>query len=141
MDCGATTGFASSSAIDSLQQDGPEMIDADSLARSQIHGVMVGDGKVTRPKFKINVKPDIYHTDKVEVVFVVSNIKDNHTPVIVGMGYFVRNRIVCDFESGRIVYRDHQEKVYTVKRSRRIIVRSIEPCTGRVALYSRRFEG
>jgi len=118
MDCGATTGFASSNAIDSLQMDCPETLDADSLARSQIHGVMVGDGKVTRPKFKINVRPDIYHTDKVESINVVSNITDNHTPVIVGMDYLVRNRIVCDFESGRIVYRDHPDKVYTLKRSR-----------------------
>ena len=38
--------------------------------------------------------------------------------MLIGMDFLRRNRIVCDFESGRIMYRDRPDKVYTLKRAK-----------------------
>ena len=121
IDSGVSLGLAPDIALNHLMDESPEVINAESLdMHPKATGIMVGDGKVIRPKSCVALNA-CEHTALPKgsqyKINVLTEPEGNRSPIIIGMDFLRQHRVVVDFDLGKMWYKDQPTVVYTLKRA------------------------
>jgi len=124
IDSGATKGVSSEYSMTQLIMDckGKEaktIVDY-NLSESKM-GFVVGSGKVIRSQFKTELKGlpgTVLSEDRGYPVHVVSGDDNNHSPIIIGVNFLKQNKVVIDYDTGRMFYKEDPHTVYQLKQGK-----------------------
>jgi len=123
IDSGATKGVSSEYSMTQLLMDsGPDaktIVDY-NLSESKM-GFVVGSGKVIRSQFKTELKGlpgTVLPEDRGYPVHVVSEDEQNHSPIIIGVNFLKKNKVVIDYDTGCMHYKEDPRTVYKLKQGK-----------------------
>jgi len=120
MDSGATRGVGSLNSLDQLQRD----LDSDrskvlGLPVESQMGFTVGDGEVVRSKFAAPLRglPGTVLPSDSDYNIAAVGGDNNHSPLIIGVDFLFSHKVVVDYETGQMFYKNDPRTVFTLKRS------------------------